>query len=201
MSANRSQLFEEWLSLEKAGHTLSYAQIQMIGEAFREAKPSDDVYALARLFPAYFPPTPENVGLLERFLQDEADEHSRTGAVLGASHSWSLAGINLSLIAKIANPGYLDGVTNSMWNALGALGSLSVDNTAARQKLLELTAVAQTTEFDSDGYKNLYMDALRKSLHVASTGHEAVLMHISHSDKIPSIEESVRALKSRIGLR
>lgn len=88
-----------------------------------------------------------------------------------------------------------------MWNALGALGSVAVDNTAARQKLLELVAVARATEFDSDDYKSLYMHALREALHVASAGHEAILTQVSHPERIPSIEESVRVLKSRIGSR
>ncbi len=201
MSANHPQLFEEWLSLEKAGHTLSYAQIEQVGKAFREAKPSDDVYALARLFPAYFPPTPENVGLLERFLQDEANEQSRKGAVLGASHSWLLAGIDLTLISKIASPVYFEFDDASMWHALSALGSAAVDSSAARQKLLELVTLAKSAEFEYEDDRNFYMQALRESLHVASAGHEAILTQVSHTEKIPSIEESVRVLKSRIGLR
>jgi hypothetical protein len=182
MSANRTQLFEEWLSLEKAGHTLSYPQIELIGEAFREAKPSDDVYALARLFPAYFPPTLENVGLLERFLQDETND-------------------DLTLITKIASPAYLEFDDASMWFALSALGSAAVENSATRKALLDLATHAMNYKFEDQGGKKLYLQALREALHVASEGHDAILAHISPRGKIPSIEESVRVLKSRIGLR
>jgi hypothetical protein len=89
----------------------------------------------------------------------------------------------------------------SMWYALSALGSAAVENSATRKALLDLATHAMNYKFEDQGGKKLYLQALREALHVASEGHDAILAHISPRGKIPSIEESVRVLKSRIGLR
>jgi hypothetical protein len=191
-----AKIFEAMLVLEKSGQTLSYEQIQCVGDAIRQISVDDSAYALVRLFPAYYPPTPENVKLLTRFLGDDAHEQSRKGAVIGADHYWSLAGVDLDLISRIASPEFMEIDDTSMWFALSALGSAAVENREARKKLLKLAERAIKFSFEDRESRRLYLKALRDALHVAQAGHDAVLLQLDEK-RIPSIEESINILKTK----
>jgi hypothetical protein len=190
------EIFGEFLQSEKDGGSLSYAQIQLVGKAMRQLKSTDSAYALVRLFPAYHPPTPENVQLLERFLADDAHDESRKGAVIGANYYWSLAGIDLTKIAHIASPEFSEIDDASTWFALSALGSAAVESSRARKLLVELAKRVLRFKFETKGCKKIYVTALRKTLHVAHAGHDAILVQYDPS-QIPTIEESLAILASK----